>query len=268
MQKSNKLPVYKQPPLNEVVSGLFFEKIPTLRTAHFGLLWEKFANDYLTTEDHPIFGLPSKGASSDIIDIDVLRPPRVWFVHKDENELIQVQQDWFIYNWRRRKGEDLYPHYEHVIKRLKECFGKFKGFLQEKDIGPAVIKECMLTYINHIPIEEDWGSLQYLHNIFVDLRLPSDEERFLPTPLNIAWVREYPLPDAKGSLVAKLNTGIRRLDNKPVLIFELSARGIGADSSEDALWAWFDLAHEWIVRGFGDLTTHEVQHKLWKRSDA
>jgi uncharacterized protein (TIGR04255 family) len=266
VNKSNKLPVYTKPPLNEVVSGLSFEKLPKLRTAYLGLLWERFSNDYPTTEDAPIFVLPRKDASPEIID--TLRPPRVWFVHKDENELIQVQQDWFIYNWRRQKGEDVYPHYEHVVGRLKECFGKFEEFLQERDMGPAVIKECMLTYINHIPIEEGWSSLQDLHDIFVDLSQPSNKERFLPTPSNIAWVREYPMPDAKGSLVAKLNTGIRRLDNKPVLILELSARGFGADGSGDAQWTWFDLAHEWIVRGFADLTTHEIQHKVWKLTNA
>jgi len=28
---------------------------------------------------------------------------------------------------------------------------------------------------------------------------------------------------------------------------------------------WFDLAHEWIVRGFTDLTEKEMQETIWKR---
>ena len=266
MNKSNKLPAYKKPPLNEVSSGLFFEKLPKLRTAHVGLLWEKFANDYPTTEDAPILVSPGKGQSPEIFDTPPLR--RVWFVHKDENELIQVQQDWFLYNWRRRKGEDIYPHYEHVINRLKACFAKFNEFLQEKDLGPVVIKECLLTYINHIPIDEGWCSLQDLHNIFVDLCKPSDKGRFLPTPSNLMLVREYPMPDNKGNLIAKLNSGVRRTDSKPMLILEISARGLGAEGSDNAVWDWFDFAHEWIVRGFADLTTHDIQQRVWERTDA
>ena len=31
------------------------------------------------------------------------------------------------------------------------------------------------------------------------------------------------------------------------------------------MWNWFDLAHEWIVRGFADLTTEKIQQNIWRR---
>ena len=39
----------------------------------------------------------------------------------------------------------------------------------------------------------------------------------------------------------------------------------GQASVEYSFPNWFDTAHEWIVRGFTDLTTDEA-HKLWGRT--
>ena len=39
-----------------------------------------------------------------------------------------------------------------------------------------------------------------------------------------------------------------------MLILQITATGLGADKSNDALWKWFEIAHEWIVCGFTDLT--------------
>jgi len=261
--ESSDFPRYKSPPVGELVCGVFFDKLNNLKTAHLGLLWEEFRDDYPTSEDAAPLGAPRQQLGPEYFDIPP--PPRVWFVHKDDKELIQVQPDWFLYNWRRQKGEDIYPHYEHVIKQFKKCFAKFKKFLTSVGIGEVTIRECMLTYINHIPEGEGWGTLADLANVFSDFRSLSDTERFLPPPTNIGWNREFPLPDGKGRLVVKLNKGIRRTDKKSLLLLELSANGLGEDNSENHVWAWFDLAHEWIVKGFTDLTAPTIQNEVWGR---
>lgn len=50
-----------------------------------------------------------------------------------------------------------------------------------------------------------------------------------------------------------------------VIILDLTVRGIGTDRSLEGMAAWFDLAREWIVRGFVDLTGKEAKEKVWKR---
>ena len=52
-----------------------------------------------------------------------------------------------------------------------------------------------------------------------------------------------------------------------VLLLELKATGPSSSTDKKAMLDWFDLAHEWIVRGFTDLTAAEA-HKLWEREDA
>ena len=65
----------------------------------------------------------------------------------------------------------------------------------------------------------------------------------------------------------KLTEAKRKVDLHPLIVLELSARGIGKDASIDHIWQWYSLAHEWIVRGFTDLTTEEMQFAHWGRDD-
>jgi hypothetical protein len=42
---------------------------------------------------------------------------------------------------------------------------------------------------------------------------------------------------------------------------------MGKDKSPEGMWTWFDLAREWIVRGFTDLTGEEVQKQIWRKKN-
>jgi hypothetical protein len=53
---------------------------------------------------------------------------------------------------------------------------------------------------------------------------------------------------------------------QPLLVAELTVRGIGPDRSVEGMWSWFDLAREWIVRGFADVTGPDVQQNIWRRN--
>jgi hypothetical protein len=48
---------------------------------------------------------------------------------------------------------------------------------------------------------------------------------------------------------------------KKIMVFELTARGFSNGPMDD----WFAVAHEWIVRGFADLTTDSIQKAIWQR---
>jgi hypothetical protein len=43
------------------------------------------------------------------------------------------------------------------------------------------------------------------------------------------------------------------------------ARGLGESKDRRGIREWFDTAHEWIVRGFADLTTDRIQTKVWRK---
>src|SRR5438477_13086670 len=106
---ATRLPEYSEPPVVEVAISLQFEVFESLRSPHFGLLWEKFRSEgYSRIEEHgelaPAFEefeqVPKKvGIRVQTFD-DAPPPARIWFLNEPHNELIQVQRDRLIVNWR------------------------------------------------------------------------------------------------------------------------------------------------------------------------
>ena len=124
-----------------------------------------------------------------------------------------------------------------------------------------------MTYINYITPEHGWNSPADLRTAFSDFTWQSGKQRFLPDPAKAAWNADFNLPDDRGLLNVKAEQGTRRVDDMPIVRFELSARGLGGEKSPDKISEWFSIAHEWIVRGFADLTNLQMQKKVWMRDD-
>ena len=267
MEKSQteSLPSYKKPPVIEVVCGIVFKRIEHFKAPHLGLFWQKLRDDYPTCQHATPLGFPPK-PSDQAIEFE-LPLPRLWFVNKKKNGLIQLQNNRFLYNWRKIHQEELYPHYRMVINAFKTNFDIFKEFLGEEDLGSLNPTECELTYINHILKGEGWESVADIHDVLPDLDWHSDKKRFLPDPRHLGWQASFALPEDRGQLHVKLEQASRRIDNRPVFILEISARGLGSDKSLDAIWNWFELAHKWIVCGFTDLTGKKIQTSIWERED-
>lgn len=255
-------PFYKKAPVNEVVCGLRFATPDKLRIPHIGPLWDKFRTDY-----------PNIQHAQPVVSIGELPPidattgfpiPRFWFINKSDDQLVQFQFDRFYFNWRRRKDD--YPRYPHVIQQFESVLNKIDTFFEEQGFGEVNPTEYELTYINHIPKGSGWESIEDLSNgsIFRDFVWDPKSERFLPHPLNVTWTQEFPLPQMLGRLIVALKQAIRMDDKVPLLVLELTARGTDGLEDKKSYRKWFDTAHEWIVRGFTDLTTPEL-HKIWER---
>lgn len=256
------LPSFKKPPINEVVCGFRYEPLQAMRVPHIGILWERFRKDYPVAQH----ATPIASETSILIDPSTGAPiPRIWFVNEQDDQLLQFQSDRFYFNWRERKNA--YPRYSTIIAKFESAKLILEHFLNEFQLGPLVPIEYDLTYINQLPKGKGWETNDDLNKVFCDFNWQRLSGRFLPNPSNTTWQTRFPLPDESGWLTAKLNQGKRRDDDTPVLMFELAARGLSGDKSDNAMRRWFDLAHVWIVRGFADLTTSTIQHSVWERED-
>ncbi len=192
--------------------------------------------------------------------------PRVWFIHKDENGIIQVQRDRFLHNWKKVRPQDEYPRYSYVKSLFQQHLATFERCLNELNIGGLVTQQYEMTYVNHIPQGEGWQTFSEIADVFPDFAWQVRPERFLSVPDGRNLRSNFALPNQSGRLHATIRNGIRRDDQRPLVLLELTARGIGTDISREAMWNWFDMAHEWIVRGFVDLTGDEIQKKTWRRT--
>ncbi|SDG73015.1 TIGR04255 family protein [Pseudomonas benzenivorans] len=255
----NPLPSFKNPPISEVVCGCQFEQLNQLKVTHFGDLWERLRKEFPNVEH----ALPiAKGDGLPPEDPDTNLPwLRAWFINNTDSRLIQFQPDRFYYNWRKREQEQAYPRYPEIFSCFEQHFKIFSRFVADNHLGILNPKVWELTYTNHIPLDEAPGSQVELFREFYWER---DPNRFLPAPENPAWAATFRLPDDAGTLVAKLGSGKIQGEGTKIQILELAVRGPVRDSSEDAMKEWFDLAREWIVRGFADLTSKEA-HQVWGR---
>ena len=251
---SSALPSYKKPPVNEVICGMRFQTPDNLKIPHLGLLWDKFRNNYPNIQHAP--QIVEKGQ----LLIDVAGGgtplPRVWFLNQKDDQLIQVQFDRFYFNWRSRQRS--YPRYEYIIKQFQDVFKVMEGFFKEFNLGDLVPVEYELSYINHIVQGEGWNNMDDVLKMFSDFTWQQRKERFLSNPLSAAWVAEFPIAENNGLLIVNLKQATRREDNKPLFVLELRAKS-DAFSQKHDYRKWYDLAHQWIVRGFTDLTTENIQ---------
>ena len=267
-ENSNGLPDYDNPPVSEVVCGILFEPLGTLLLPHFGLLWEKFKDEYSECQEvAPLMPTIERLDESPLqaVQLTEMPLPRVWFVHKDGG-IIQVQRDRFLHNWRKMRSEDEYPRYETVFETFQEHFSTFQQFLQDTNLGTVTPLQYELTYVNLILKDEGWQTISEIGQVFPDFSWRTSSSRFLPTPEAINWRTSFLLPNRSGRLHINIQTGRRREDLHELFRLEITARGIGEDVSSENMKEWFNLAHKWIVRGFEDLTGVEVQKDVWGKA--
>ncbi len=269
MAEPDDRPDFENPPVIETVLSVQFQPLSQMRAAHFGLFWNQIRDRYPTTEERPAldpvverFPEPVKrrlGVHLPILETPPL--PRVWFIHRSQNELLQVQTDRFIRNWRKTSGGDAYPHYETVKQWFDQDFLEFQDFASREKLGAIEVNQCEVTYVNHIVAGDGWTAHEDLDKVLTLWQQPR-------TPLpgkaeDATFHARFPIKTTDGHPVGRLHldvqSAIRNADGKPMFVLNLTARGMLGKSTE-----FLDLGREWIVRSFAEITTAEMHH-LWRR---
>lgn len=260
-------PSFDNPPVIEVVCGIQFQLLEKFTSPHFGLLWERFNEDYPNFKDMPplVPQVLSQGGNVTFHLTDKPPLPRAWFIHKNESGIVQIQQDRFLHNWKKGGPQDKYPRYETVIALFKEHLGTFDSYVREKEIGAINPTQYEMTYVNHIPLGDGWTTLNDIGNIFEDFSWNATTKDFLPEISNVSFKVTFDLPDGCGRLHIKGWKGLIKEENLPVLRLDLTVQGMPQEKTEEGMWNWFDEAREWIVRGFADFTNKNMHGEFWRR---
>jgi uncharacterized protein (TIGR04255 family) len=145
-----------------------------------------------------------------------------------------------------------------VFGRFLSGWGRFSDFVKRQGLQEPKPSRYELTYVNEI---ETLGSIRVEQAVkLFDWKVV--DASFLPEPqaTNIAW--SFSLPDAKGVMNVSTNR-VTKPDGRSTVLLTLTCSG-PSDNEKFSLNDWFETAHEWIVRGFTDLTTPEA-HRIWNR---
>lgn len=192
--------------------------------------------------------------------------PRVWFESEDGRRLVQVQRDRFHYNQRRLSLDNGYVELVAAWRSFTDTYSTFLKFLESAELGELEPIQCELSYVNVIPAGEGWDTLDELGRVLPDFSWRSERE-FLPTPEVVTARLAFPLPDQQGRLHVDVRSGLHTQTGEPVLQLQLTVRGLPSGTTPEAMEGWFNLAREWIVKGFVDLTDEGFRRDIWKQRD-
>ena len=265
------LPDFRDPPLVETVLSLQFQPLPEFGLVHVGLLWHKFRHTFpLIEERTPLdavresFEVPSPRHEE--LEIEGKPPlPRVCFLNESRTELVQIQADRFIHNWRKTgKISTPYPRYERIRTNFRHEVWEFQEFLTDEKLGKVAIDQCEITYVNHIEPSEAWGRHGQIEGV---LRTWTAQRRsFLPESEDGSVQQRFVIRNDPTRPLGRLHVSLRPAwkeeDQSPIFVLTLTARGSPLDKGINGAFDFFDLGREWIVKGFLDLTTTGM-HRAW-----
>jgi len=266
------LPDFERPPLAEVALSVQFEPIDGLGAARLGLLWSTFRNRFPSVEEHPQLPptfedfQPPSPPKVEIVLEQKAPVPRLWFLNDPKTELIQVQPDRFIHNWRRLRDGEPYPHFEAIHESFVEELKLFEAFLRSEELGRLKVNQCELTYVNQIEPSAVWRHHGEVGQI---LRLwsPLLDASILGEPEDVGMRIRYRIPGPGAEPIGRLNVflepGFKVADHTPVYTLNLVARGKPLAEGIEGASAFFELGRRWIVKGFSDLTGHRLQYDIW-----
>lgn len=275
-----RLPSFKKPPVVEVVLSLQFNTIGKLRVPELGLLSADFRKELPRSEEQATlppayerFGPETPQAPRVRIEtFDTPPLPRIWLLSNDGSDLVQVQQDRFIINWRgtgRSAAVCSYPRFPSVFESFKRRLGVFQAFLSREGLGEITPNQCEVTYINHIESADDPDTRPDPSGILTIWNTKYSDQ-FLGQPEDVALKIRYVIPGADGKQAGRLHVSlqpaVRLSDGRPIYIMELTARGAPLGPDLESAYRFFEIGHEWIVRGFTSITTQRM-HQIWEREN-
>jgi len=262
MTKNDK-PDFATPPINEVVCGIRFDKLKKLSTAHWGQYWSKIKSEYPLTEDRE----PLITGKIELAVIPPLR--RVCFVSEDSNRLIQVQEECFLYNWRKINESDHYPRFTTIKPLFLEKWEQFKTFAEETIKETIVANRYEITYTNHLYKGEQWINFEDLKDIFPCFSWKSKEtsKKFLPTPANVNWNLDFHFSEFRSDLKVRLRSGKDLLNDNEVIVLTLTMGTEVENKALPPLSEWLQNANKVIVNGFVALTSSEYHGKWGIKND-
>jgi len=268
------LPEFGVPPLTEVVLGAQFDVIPGFLTPYVGLIWQRFRSSFPFIEEHPplppvfeTFGpnpqfLPGIGFQL----MTGAEAARVFFINQARTELLQVQKDRFLHNWRKIGTADSYPRFERMLDTFKAGFETFTDAISGEGLGPIVPNQCEVTYINQVPVPAG-GNLSDLTDDLFGQHTGSLALDDLGKPEDLRFLLRYVMRDAKGKPVGRLIASAepaRGIDGQTFVQLTMTARGRPSSPDVQGIVDFFNRGRISVVKGFAHLTGPKM-HKLWER---
>ncbi len=251
---------YEKPPIVETSLGFTFPPIKGWSLFHFGLLWARLRQRYPLAEAR----LPMGSVNVDDVDIKIgpdiqleNLPLRSWFLDSSKNQLLQVQLNRFVRNWRAIEAEQKYFHYSDLKPMFQEDWATYREFLRDENLPEPSVFHCEVTYINHLVKGREWNALEDIGSLFQ--RMKFDLKGALITSISFAA--------AVGNNQIRMEASpALRQDGTSIIQLTLTVSGKPVSASDKEVWDKLDDCHKLLVETFAEITADHLQKQIWKRT--
>lgn len=251
---------YEKPPVVETALSLIFPPIKGWNVFHLGLFWARLRQRY----PHAEMRLPVGSVQFEQLDLKLgpdIRleslPLRSWFLDASKNQLLQVQANAFMRNWRAVEAEHKYIHYAELKPLLQEDWLAYRAFLKEEGLPEPNVFQCEVTYINHLVKGREWNTLEDIGSLFREMKFGIKGA----TVTSISFVATV----AENQMRMDASPAFRP-DGTPIIQLSLNVSGKPASTADNDVWAKLDGCHNLLVETFAEITATNLQQDVWKRT--
>lgn len=273
------LPDYERPPVVEIALSMQFAPLSRLRNIHAGLIWNELKPAFPKYQEHPalppvfeVFGPNQKmmglGLGPQIEFLTTAPVNRYWFLNESGSELVQIQQDRILYNWRKHEDQDVYPRYETIRANFAKTLEQLLAIFAANDLGAVQPNQCEVTYINYVTVQDGVAPRANLHRMLAPFS-GNNTDGFLPDLEDLQMQLRFPIKQEGrnvGRLYVQIGPALRTADRQAGIQITLTARGKPRTETVDAAFELLDVGREYIVRGFDSITTPEMHESWGKRN--
>ena len=257
---------FDNPPIDEVVVAAYFAPpVLEFQSQHVGLFWDRIKDRFpAVNQQEPIIHQLGPLGMAGVMSVDEPVPmPRYCFLSADEVNVVQVQKDAFLFNWRKRNG-NLYPGFRNGIKpTFDRLYDEFEAFLlREAGVTELSVALCELSYVDIIERCDYWQGPRHTHNVIPAFSNPlPDFEGAVENDFDCSYVYYV---EEDFTIFVRIRTLVHpeRID-QPLLTLEMKASNQFGGVQRRLTDGWFERAHDTLFREFINLTDKQVQRDHW-----
>jgi uncharacterized protein (TIGR04255 family) len=246
---------FKNPPIVELICGIQFQSDRYDFTIVHDF-FNRIKSEYPNIEENPPLTFQFDSNSGMMYNYKDNYPlVRYFFINKEKDKLIQLQNGRFLFNWRKDvTTQNIYPNFINVFREFEKNWNILYKICSDDD--SIKINQLELTYIDHIAWLEN-TNIKRIEDAFIFIKqtgLLSDIDTgniLLSAPIN----------ELKGHLFMNVKTARLSKDKRDILVLETTTKGITNEVNQ-TIKDWFNYAHLKISEEFMKQTT-EIAKKEW-----
>jgi len=188
---------------------------------------------------------------------------RIQITNSTGDRMLQIQQNRFHYNWRR-KG-DAYPSYSKMRGEFDAHFRAFAHFIKQTGLADIIPAQWELTYVDYVPPGELWETPEDIHRVVPGLLGTGSCHAELPLE-TVSGDWRYEITPRRGRLYINLSLGKTAGYDTSGILIQMTARGPVIGDPWTSLYEGMDVGHAFLIRKFIEVTSPGA-HRVWGRKE-